>query len=231
MRLHPIVRGATEPYRYEREVEDFLRWSPHVRNPSYRKESRLTPGRDGRAAEGDGELRRPGRVARRRAQSASSRRAGAVARRDARGRAAPRRRKRPAAERTAARSRRRPPPAPPTADRPPRRSARAPAARRRRPSAPPPARPPTEAPQAARGADAPVDHYDDLEADEIVTLLDSLEAADLDALLEYERANRGRPRVVIGDRGCPRAPPSRSTRLISPRVGATPLAKSGGCWE
>src|SRR2546421_2820430 len=43
-RLHPIVRGATEPYRYEREVEDFLRWSPHVRNPSYRKESRLTPG-------------------------------------------------------------------------------------------------------------------------------------------------------------------------------------------
>src|SRR3954452_6230907 len=43
-RLHPIVRGAREPYRYEREVEDFLRWSPHVRNPSYRKESRLTPG-------------------------------------------------------------------------------------------------------------------------------------------------------------------------------------------
>src|SRR5206468_5881520 len=43
-RLHPIVRRAREPYRYEREVEDFLRWSPHVRNPTYRKESRLTPG-------------------------------------------------------------------------------------------------------------------------------------------------------------------------------------------
>src|SRR3989440_3711221 len=43
-RLHPIVRGAQEPYRYEREVEDFLRWSPHVRNPSYRKEGRLSPG-------------------------------------------------------------------------------------------------------------------------------------------------------------------------------------------
>src|SRR3954462_9588207 len=43
-RLHPIVRGAQEPYRYEREVEDFLRWSPHVRNPTYRKEGRLTPG-------------------------------------------------------------------------------------------------------------------------------------------------------------------------------------------
>ena len=32
MRLHPLVRGAQEPYRYEREVEDFLRWSPHVKN-------------------------------------------------------------------------------------------------------------------------------------------------------------------------------------------------------
>ena len=32
MRLHPLVRGGQEPYRYEREVEDFLRWSPHVRN-------------------------------------------------------------------------------------------------------------------------------------------------------------------------------------------------------
>lgn len=30
-RLHPIVRDAREPYRYEREVEEFLRWSPHVR--------------------------------------------------------------------------------------------------------------------------------------------------------------------------------------------------------
>ena len=32
LRLHPVVRGAQEPYRYEREVEDFLRWSPHVKN-------------------------------------------------------------------------------------------------------------------------------------------------------------------------------------------------------
>ena len=62
MRLHPVLRGAQEPYRYEREVEDFLRWSPHVRNPSYRKESRLSPGRDGRAAEGARELRRARRL-------------------------------------------------------------------------------------------------------------------------------------------------------------------------
>ncbi len=32
MRLHPLMRGSgVEPYRYEREVEEFLRWSPHVR--------------------------------------------------------------------------------------------------------------------------------------------------------------------------------------------------------
>jgi UDP-glucose 4-epimerase len=31
LRLHPLLRGAQEPYRYEREVEEFLRWSPHVR--------------------------------------------------------------------------------------------------------------------------------------------------------------------------------------------------------
>jgi UDP-glucose 4-epimerase len=43
MRLHPVLRGVQEPYRYEREVEDFLRWSPHVRNPTYRKEGRLAP--------------------------------------------------------------------------------------------------------------------------------------------------------------------------------------------
>jgi UDP-glucose 4-epimerase len=30
-RLHPLVRDAQQPYRYEREVEEFLRWSPHVR--------------------------------------------------------------------------------------------------------------------------------------------------------------------------------------------------------
>jgi UDP-glucose 4-epimerase len=31
MRLRPVMAGASEPYRYEREVEEFLRWSPHVR--------------------------------------------------------------------------------------------------------------------------------------------------------------------------------------------------------
>jgi UDP-glucose 4-epimerase len=31
MRLRPVMAGVSEPYRYEREVEEFLRWSPHVR--------------------------------------------------------------------------------------------------------------------------------------------------------------------------------------------------------
>ncbi len=32
LRLRTVVQGAGEPYRYEKEVEDFLRWSPSVRH-------------------------------------------------------------------------------------------------------------------------------------------------------------------------------------------------------
>ncbi len=42
LRLHPVVRGAQEGYRYEREVEEFLRWSPHVRNARGSKAGALT---------------------------------------------------------------------------------------------------------------------------------------------------------------------------------------------
>jgi UDP-glucose 4-epimerase len=31
LRLHPVVRGTEPAYTYEKEVEEFLRWSPHVR--------------------------------------------------------------------------------------------------------------------------------------------------------------------------------------------------------
>ena len=31
VRLEPVLRGHEQRYRYEREVEEFLRWSPHVR--------------------------------------------------------------------------------------------------------------------------------------------------------------------------------------------------------
>lgn len=30
LRLRPVIESIREPYRYEREVEDFLRWSPNV---------------------------------------------------------------------------------------------------------------------------------------------------------------------------------------------------------
>ncbi|HZO59057.1 MAG TPA: NAD-dependent epimerase/dehydratase family protein [Solirubrobacterales bacterium] len=43
LRLGPVLRGVAEPYRYEKEVEDFLRWSPSVRNRDASGES-LVPG-------------------------------------------------------------------------------------------------------------------------------------------------------------------------------------------
>ena len=48
---------------------------------------------------------------------------------------------------------------------------------------------------------APVEHYDDLEPDEIVGLVDSLEDGDLGSLLEYERAHLERPRVISAIEG------------------------------
>jgi hypothetical protein len=55
--------------------------------------------------------------------------------------------------------------------------------------------------KSSNGAGAPVDHYDDLDADEIVSLLDSLEDEDLAALLAYEQANRARPRITSAIEG------------------------------
>jgi UDP-glucose 4-epimerase len=91
LRLHPVLRDGREPYRYEREVEEFLRWSPHVR---------------GSLASGSRE------------------------------------------------------------------------------------QPLVEARPAAS------EHYDDLEEDDVIALLDSLEPADAAALLDHERAHRGRVRVI-----------------------------------
>ena len=103
MRLHPLMRGQAEPYRYEREVEEFLRWSPNVRRAN----------------------------------------------------------------------------ADPTAGRP----------------AAPPAHPEPE-PPVATPAGPPVDHYDDLASEEIVSLLGSLESPDLVALRDYERSHAGRESVL-----------------------------------
>jgi UDP-glucose 4-epimerase len=113
MRLDPILRGVREPYQYERDVEDFLRRSPHVRNRS--------------------------EVIGQRSEEAA-----------------------PVEE---------PPPA-----------------------TPPPATPASAAPPPAPRS--PVEHYDDLEAEEIISLLGSLEASDLEALREYEASTRARDSVT-----------------------------------
>jgi UDP-glucose 4-epimerase len=104
-RLAPILRGSQSAYRYEREVEEFLRWSPSVH--------------DGPPPLGRGE----------------------------------------------------------------RRPARFPDVRRARVGSPP-------------RRDPPVAEYDDLDADEVVGLLGSLERADLQALRLHEAAGRRRERVL-----------------------------------
>jgi UDP-glucose 4-epimerase len=107
MRLAPIMRGAAEPYRYEREVEEFLRRSPHVRTHPRRRDR----------VNGDGTVL-------------------------------------------------------------------APAA-------------PAEEPDTELAVPAvPVAGYDDLEAEEIAPLLESLEPESLDALREHERSARARPEVL-----------------------------------
>jgi UDP-glucose 4-epimerase len=129
MRLDPILRGAREPYQYEREVEHFLRWSPHVQRA------------DGGGERGEGED-----------------------------------------------------PAPPaTGD-----ASAAPPATGDASAAPPATGDASAAPPATGDASAvpPVEHYDDLEAAEIVSLLGSLEASDLEALREHEVAARAREPVL-----------------------------------
>jgi hypothetical protein len=136
------MRGAGEPYRYEREVEEFLRWSPHVR-------SARTPDGSGLSRDQLAELRRA---------------LGELTGEDASALAEP-----PAAEPE-------PEPAPP-------------------PPKPKPRKPPAPPPPAPRPG-APVDHYDDLESEEVISLLGSLEPGGLRVLRDYERDNAGRSSVL-----------------------------------
>jgi UDP-glucose 4-epimerase len=176
LRLHPVVRGAQEPYRYEREVEDFLRWSPHVKNTRDKAVTALSRAQLA-------ELQRlltsftdtagmdltddvPDRAAE------AERRAGAAeeAAREAAERAA---RAEQAAEARAARAEE-------TAEA---RAAQAAEARARE--------------QADRApAGHPVEHYDDLAAEEVIAMLASLEHEDLQTLREYERDHANRTRVL-----------------------------------
>jgi UDP-glucose 4-epimerase len=144
LRLRPILAGMREPYRYEREVEEFLRWSPHVRNPNFRKETPLSAGELVELQKLLTTYGDPANVL-----SSSDTRA---AQAEAFARVA-----RAAAddEETA-----------------------------------------TTANGGRAAASVPVEQYEDLDADEIVSLVDSLEDGDLEALRKYETSADARPRVL-----------------------------------
>ncbi|MFL5885825.1 MAG: NAD-dependent epimerase/dehydratase family protein [Thermoleophilaceae bacterium] len=207
MRLHPVLRGVSEPYRYERDVEEFLRWSPHVRNAQYRSEGRLAPG----------EL-----IELQRLLSSYSDRVGPVG-------ASPMEQ---AEATTRAASAQPSPNAPqaeegpnggapregPRGDGPPERvvAAADQAATAEPPESPPPGH--SHEPGIESGADveehptgqhapaperepAAVEHYDDLDPAEILGLLESLEDGDLGALKEYEERVHGRAEVLSAIEG------------------------------
>jgi UDP-glucose 4-epimerase len=162
MRLHPVMRGAQEPYRYEREVEDFLRWSPHVKSPAYRPQPELSPSETDDLA---------------RLYSAHAERTGAtggdspVQQAEALVRAA----KHDSDERDAASTIREQAGA----------EAEAEAGAGDAESAPE---------QAANGD--PVERYEDLEAEEVVSLLGSMDTEGLLALRDHERSRDARPRIL-----------------------------------
>ncbi|MEA2378909.1 MAG: UDP-glucose 4-epimerase [Thermoleophilaceae bacterium] len=184
LRLHPLVRGAREPYRYEREVEDFLRWSPHVKNARDKSLGSLTRDQLGELqrllsgyagvvdpSETDREERvraaeRTAEKAMQRAKRAEQRAAEASLKATERAKKAERRAG-AAAEEAVQRL---------TAE----------AERRDR----------EHAEVVAQPAKSPVDHYDDLAAEEVIALLASLERDDLQTLRDYERRHGNRARVL-----------------------------------
>jgi UDP-glucose 4-epimerase len=140
LRLQPILAGVREPYRYEREVEEFLRWSPYVRRgreegerPPMPNLSQLTELQKFLSAYAGVEDREP----------------------------------------AAARS-----------------------SRAEREPAPERAPEPEPEPIPVTPAAAPVDDYDVLEAEEVISLLGSLEGEDLLALRTYEASAQGRDAVL-----------------------------------
>jgi UDP-glucose 4-epimerase len=155
LRLHPLLRGDREPYRYEREVEEFLRWSPNVRSSRWKDAGGL--GREQLA-----ELQR--------LLSAYE----PVEEQESGSGRAPELHALPVDDPI-------PEPEPPSEPQP---------AAAAEPE-------PVSEPEPARDTiPAPVDHYDDLGSEEIISLLGSLEGADLVALREHERENRHRKTVI-----------------------------------
>ena len=183
LRLHPLVRGGQEPYRYEREVEDFLRWSPHVRNAreknlgSLNRDQladlqRLVSGYAGAVGETgtDQEQRvqaaeRAAERAIQRAKKAEQRAAEAALKATERAKKAERRAGAAAEE----------------------------AVQRVNAEA---ARLAAQEPAPAAPSASPVEHYDDLAAEEVIALLASLERQDLQTLREHERRNANRVSVL-----------------------------------
>ena len=155
LRLHPLLRsGAQEPYRYEREVEEFLRWSPHVRGSQTRSTPTLS------------------------SDQVSELQALLEAR------AEPEVEAEPAPEDALLEPD--PEPGPPEP---------VPAAPEPEPE-PEPDPDPEPRPDPGPPPEPPVDHYDDLAAEEVISLLGSLEQEDLLALRAYERDNASRQPVV-----------------------------------
>jgi UDP-glucose 4-epimerase len=136
LRLNPILKGAREPYRYEREVEEFLRWSPSVQG-SESPLLRLSPQEIAdlqQMLEAIASMQRPSE------------------------------------------------PEPVREAQPP---------------------PPPEPAEAAPGVDPPaaapaleLDDYEELESEEIIALLGSMERRELEALRELESGTRARPSVL-----------------------------------
>jgi UDP-glucose 4-epimerase len=138
LRLQPILAGVREPYRYEREVEEFLRWSPYVRRGREDEETRPPMPSFAQLSELQKFL----------AAYAISAPPGGRERRAEPGEA------------------RRPP---------------EPEVEPQAPSAPP---------------EAPVDDYDDLAPEEVISLLGSLEVDALVALRDYESSSQSRDSVL-----------------------------------
>ena len=193
LRLHPVVRGLQEPYRYEREVEDFLRWSPHVQNARAKRSAALTreqiaelerllAGTAEPTAEGEPSVAEAEAL---RLEAAEAR----VLRAEQSAERALERAKK--AERRAAESALKATERAKKAERRARRAAEDAVERAAQLS--------QQAPRAQPAAVAPsrpVEHYDDLAAEEVIALLASLEPGDLQTLREYEAGNANRARVI-----------------------------------
>ena len=184
MRLHPVVRGTQERYRYEREVEEFLRWSPHVRRSGSREASALSRGQIAELRrllasieDGDAGPSEEDRLVAAEERSRSAEQAAAKATERAK-----------KAERRAAESALKATERAKKAERRARQAAEDAVERASRVAQAP--APPEPAPSR------PVDRYDELAAEEVIALLASLEREDLGSLRDYEREHANRARVI-----------------------------------